>query len=107
MNNKGKLDLFLKKVMFYSELDEKFFFEWANAIVGAVNVNGCGDEIVLHLDMHEIDEWSLREIISLHERYKIDMRNLLVFDDGPLRGVLRNSRAYWHEQIYGGEGRKA
>lgn len=63
--------LICKRVMFYSEGDERTFFEFAKNIKGIRKIYGVGDEIRLSVSSR-LSDASLRDILGLFRRYKID-----------------------------------
>ena len=94
--------LICKKVYFYSEGDELIFFEWLKRIPAITNINGVGDEIQLSIDSNTtIDDQSLRELLAIFYRYKIDMMQLSQFRDKANEGwFYDNKSAYWHRGVF-------
>jgi len=49
------------------------FFEWLKNVDAIQSIKGVGDEIRLSLASSAVDDESLRELIALFARYKIDL----------------------------------
>ncbi len=73
-----KIRLICKKVKFYFEKDEESFFEWIKKIKSIDHISAAGDELYLYIKK-EISDDSLRDLIGLFCRYKIDMKQLQIF----------------------------
>ncbi len=65
--------LICKRVRFYSPEDETAFFGWLERITCISRVEGAGDEILLCVPRTRVSASSLRELIALFARYKLDM----------------------------------
>ena len=80
--------------------DEASFFGWLDRIP-AVRAYG-GRVRILSIDVDpNLDEASLHDLIAIFSRYRLDMKQLRVFD-GPAAGEwFRDPQKYWHEAIFG------
>ena len=76
------LKIEIYSLRFYSRLDEDAFFSRLNQIPGVVSVEG------------------MRELISLFQRYGIDMRQLRKLETGEFSSWMRNRSAYWFKSMY-------
>lgn len=76
------LKIEIYSLRFYSRLDEDAFFSRLNQIPGVVSVEG------------------MRELISLFQRYGIDMRQLRKLGTGEFSSWMRNRSAYWFKSMY-------
>jgi hypothetical protein len=85
--------LICKRVTFYSQGDELSFFEFARRIKGIRKVEGVGDEIHIHISAR-LSDASLRDILGLFHRYKIEMRQLRRFETLKNRDWFRNKRSF-------------
>ena len=92
--------LICKRVIFYSQGDEEAFFEFARRIKGVRKIDGVRDEIQIHVQARLSDK-SLRDILGLFQRYKIEMRQLSQFETDKNREWFRDSRKFWFKKIYG------
>ena len=61
---------------FYSRLDEEAFFSRLERTQGGVSVEEFLRRIIVSIDRSAVDEDSVRELISLFQRYEIDKRRL-------------------------------
>jgi len=61
---------------FYSRLDEEAFFSRLERTQGGVSVEEFLRRIIVSIDRSAVDEDSVRELISLFQRYGIDKRRL-------------------------------
>ena len=93
--------LICKRVTFYSPGDEFAFFEFARRIKGVREIEGVGDEIHIHVSAR-LSDTSLRDILGLFQRYKIEMRQLSQFETVKNREWFRDERKFWFKKIYGG-----
>lgn len=66
----------------YSRLDEDAFFSRLNQIPGVVSVEGFLRTINVSVDPSAVDDEGMRELISLFQRYGIDMRQLRKLETG-------------------------
>ena len=96
------LYLICKQVSFYSEGDEISFFKWLKEIEAIKDIKGIGDEIQLAIKNSNIDENSLRELIAIFYRYKIEMSQLKQFlNEGNEYWFKANDCAYWKKGVFG------
>lgn len=92
--------LVCKSVMFYSQGDERAFFESAKSIKGVRKIGGAGDEI--HISVaSRLSDASLRDILGLFRRYKIEMRQLSQFLTPRNSEWFRDERTFWFQKIFG------
>lgn len=55
----------------------------------------------LHIKVRkQISDVDLRELIALFHRYKVDMRPLAVFETSKNAAWFRDSRAFWHDEVF-------
>jgi hypothetical protein len=94
--------LVCKKVIFYSQADESAFFHFVREIKSIKKFSGVGDEI--HLDVSSrLSNESLRALLSLFYRYKIEMGQLRHFEKSQNTEWFRNQKMYWYKKVFGGE----
>ena len=91
--------LICKRVTFYSAGDERAFFEFAGSIKGIRKIDGVGEEIRILVSSRLSDE-SLRDILGLFQRYKIEMQQLSQFLTPKNREWFRNERKFWFRKIF-------
>lgn len=95
------LKLEIESLMFYSQLDEDAFFSRLSRTPGVVSVEGFLRKINIHVDPSVVDEYSVRELISLFQRYGIDMHQLRKLETEEFTAWMRNRSAYWYKSMYG------
>lgn len=95
-----ELTLIAKRVWYYSENDEAAFFEWLDKLACVKRYEGELDVLNIHVDKSKVDEHALRELLALFHRYRVDMKQLRVFDRDEFAGWFRDPRAYWHAAVF-------
>ena len=95
-----KVTLRAHRLSFFSQTDETAFFHWLGLLKDVAVGRGDGDTIFIDVHSNKIDDEQLRELIALFHRYRIDMRQLLVFENRSNKGWLRAKEAYWYEAVY-------
>lgn len=97
-----EIKLICKSVWFYSQLDEKYFFEWLQNIKAITRYDGIGDELYLYCKSSVISDQALRDILGLFYRYKVDMKQLAVFLNSKNKEwFFGNPKGYWHKRVFG------
>lgn len=95
-------ELVCKQVHFYSEGDEITFFEWLKKISAIENIKGVGDEIRLSIPSFDVDDESLRELIALFTRYKVELGQLSQFRNKSNEcWFYQNKKAFWRKGVFG------
>ena len=84
------------KLAYYSQLDEKHFFNWANEIPCVVSVEGG----VLHIDPADTEESNLRDLMALLFRYQLPMSKLSQLLNEKNKSWLLNENAYWYSKVF-------
>ena len=98
--SKKIVTLHAKRVTYFSPGDENAFFHWLALLKDVSRVSGHGDTLEIAVASVAIDDDQLRELIALFHRYRIDMRQLSVFENPQNQSWLRNKRAYWYDAMY-------
>jgi hypothetical protein len=92
--------LVLKCPVFYSPEDESHFFAWLTAIPGVRRVKGIGRG--LHVSVRsKLSQTSLRELLSLHNRYGLPMAALVVFCNESNEHWFKSRSNYCHSAVFG------
>jgi len=94
------LKLEIESLRFYSRLDEDAFFARLSKTSGVVSVEGFLRMINVSVDPSAVDEDAMRELISLFQRYGIDMRQLRELETEEFSSWMRNRSAYWFKSMY-------
>ncbi|WP_369040113.1 polymorphic toxin type 37 domain-containing protein [Stenotrophomonas maltophilia] len=94
------LKLEVESLRFYSRLDEDAFFSRLSKTSGVVSVEGFLRMINVSVDPSAVDEDAMRELISLFQRYGIDMRQLRELETEEFSSWMRNRSAYWFKSMY-------
>jgi len=93
--------LICKKVIFNSTPDKICFIDWLRKIKSITAVYGKGFELHLHFDSKNVTDSDLREIISLFDRYKINMKQLKVFLNEKNKNWFKDKKSFWYNRIFG------
>ena len=94
--------LICKGVRFYSRKDEDRFFEWINNIECIEKFDGVRDELYLYISSHDLHDNDLRDLIALFYRYKIDMKQLVIFLNFKNKEwFFESPKGYWHRRVFG------
>lgn len=88
-----------KGVMFYSQGDERSFFEFAESIKGVRKVEGVGDEIRIHV-LARLSDRSLRDLLALFRRYEIEMGQLRQFLTVRNRKWFGDAGKFWFKGVF-------
>ncbi len=87
---------------FYSQGDERRFFQGLNELDCISNVKGIGRGLVFDVRLSQLTKEKLRELIGLLWRYQIDLL--------PLRPLVEKNKKlswasephnYWHQNMFG------
>lgn len=100
MTTTSEVELKAQKVRYFSQLDEKLFFDWLKMLPCVSNVEGKGDTLLIRVLESKVDEYALRELLALFRRYGISMKQLKAFDRRPLGDWFRNKDAYWYKAVF-------
>jgi hypothetical protein len=90
-----------KRIRYYSENDESAFFEWLDKIGCVTRYEGQLDVLYIYVDGGKMDEYALRELLSLFRRYGVDMKQLVAFDSDEYAAWFRDPQKYWHRAVFG------
>jgi hypothetical protein len=96
-----QLILNAKRILYFSENDEAAFFEWLDKLSCVQRYEGELDVLHIHIDKTKVDEYELRELISLFRRYEVDLKQLRIFDRAEFESWFRDPCAYWHVPVFG------
>jgi hypothetical protein len=101
MSTAPTIELKAQRTVFFSKLDETSFFVWLKKLPCVSSFEGRGDILFIRVLESKMDEYALRELLALFWRYKIDMRQLAVFDKQAFAHWLHKRTAYWYEPVFG------
>jgi len=97
--------LTFRKVIFYSQGDERSFFESIGRIKAIKRVERRGDSLLLHVQKR-VSQDSLRELIAVFLRYRIPMRQLAQFLSESNCHWFADPRKIYHKRVFSGTHRK-
>ena len=89
-----------RHLAFLSHSDEAAFFHWLELLKDFASCRGVFDTIEIDIASNKLQDDQLRELIALFHRYRIDMRQLEIFENRSNKGWLRNKQAYWYEAMH-------
>ena len=85
---------------YYSQGDERAFFEWLKRIPCVTKLVGEGDELHIHVARSKVTLSSLRELIAAFRRYGVSMQQLAQLETATNRKWFRDPSAYWYRSIF-------
>lgn len=88
-------------VRFFSQGDERAFFEWLDKLPFVERYEGRGRTLYISINSLAVDEDGLREMLALCRRYGVGMRQLAMFDRDDFADWFRDKQAYWYKDIFG------
>jgi hypothetical protein len=86
---------------FYSPRDEEAFFHWLRSIPGVRRITGTPSGLQVSLRSSNLSEPALRELIALHWRYRLPMRDLRAFKTAKNATWFHEPAGYWFEAVFG------
>jgi len=89
------------KITFYSSADEVGFFAALNSIKAIKSIRGAGDTLILSVPTR-LSESSLRNLLGVFHRYKIDMAQLSPFKNSANQDWFYDPKAFWFKKVFGG-----
>ena len=85
---------------YYSQGDERAFFEWLERIPCVSKLDGEGEELHIHVTGSRVTQASLRELIAAFRRYGVSMPQLAQLETATNRKWFRDPAAYWYRSIF-------
>lgn len=101
MTTATTVELKAQATRFFSRLDEDAFFEWLKKLPCVSEFEGKGDTLFIRVLKSKVDEYALRELLALFQRYRIDMKQLSAFDKRGFADWFHSRKAYWYESVFG------
>ncbi|MFZ5560754.1 MAG: hypothetical protein ACOY41_04385 [Pseudomonadota bacterium] len=95
------MQLVIKEQQYFSLLDEDHFFSWLQRIAGVSGITGTPQGLAVTLEATQFTDESLHDLLALHARYHLDMRQLAQFETPENSRWFRNAEAFWHQQVFG------
>ena len=95
------IELRAQRTRFFSPLDEAAFFSWLGKLPCVSKVEGKGDTIFIRVRESKVNERALRELLALFRRYRVDVKQLGVFDRPEFADWFRKRNAYWYKSVFG------
>jgi len=92
-------DLIAHKIKFYSQRDERSFFERLKELESVIEFSGVGPDIIIRMRDNIIEE-DLREIIAIFFRYKVDMSQLRPFLNDENEEWFGNKKMFWYKNVF-------
>ena len=84
-------------IWYYSQLDEKSFFEWALEIPCVKSIEGG----FLHIRSKRLSEPDLRDLVAIMHRYQLPMDQLRQFCNPANEHWFKAKQMYWHQPVFG------
>jgi hypothetical protein len=86
---------------YYSQSDEDAFFGWLRSIPGVVGFVGTPEGLEVTLRSGNVGQGALRDLLALHYRYQLPMKDLAQFQTDNNSSWFPNPIAYWHLAVFG------
>jgi len=101
MTTAPTIELKAQGTRFFSRLDEGAFFTWLEKLPCISDVEGKGDTLFIRVLESKVDEYALRELLALFQRYGVGMRQLAVFNKREFAKWFHDRDAYWYKSVFG------
>ncbi|MBI2344449.1 hypothetical protein HYV10_00045 [Candidatus Dependentiae bacterium] len=93
--------LFCEGVKYYCKEDEDVFFEWIEKIKCIETFSYRWKFLYLHIPSGNIDDESLKELLSLFYRYNIKMSQLAEFlTKNNKKWFYDNKKSFWYKNVF-------
>ena len=86
---------------YYSQADESAFFAWLESIPGVTSVIGTPFGLEVTLRSKALSQTALRELLAIHYRYGLPMKDLAQFRTLGNSSWFENPSSYWHAMVFG------
>ena len=93
--------LLIHESTYYAQLDEDAFYRWLGAIAGVRKIEGTPNGLQVTFRSSTLSESALRDLVALHWRYRLPMRDLAQFQTAKNEAWFTSRDAYWHEGVFG------
>jgi hypothetical protein len=93
--------LLIHEGTYYSPLDEEAFHRWLGSISGVQKITGTPDGLLVSLRTRNLSEPALRDLIAIHWRYRLPMKDLREFKTEKNESWFCNPIGYWFEAVFG------
>ena len=93
-------ELIATGVKFFSQKDEKVFFEWLDSLDIVGQVRGNGRDIHIELKEEQITDDDLHNLIAIFIRYKITMAQLARFVNDDNKEWFAAPTMIWHNKVF-------
>lgn len=95
-----KITIFkLREPKFGSDFDEDAFFKWLQSISGVISVVGDSHGLDVKIDFSLFDDDSLKNMMVLHSRYKLDFGAIRAFLIENEEEWIFDKNTYWTKKI--------
>ena len=84
-------------ITYFSQLDERSFFSWAQEIPCVKSI-GRG---YLHIRSRVVSKADLWDLIAIMHRYRLPMAQLQQFLNERNRHWFADPKMYWHREVFG------
>ena len=86
---------------YFSPGDEAAFFSWLKSIPGVKGLRGTPGGLLVDLVSKRLSNSALRELIALHYRFALPMKDLQQFKTARNAAWFEDPAAYWHAFVFG------
>lgn len=88
------------RVEYFSQFDEAAFFEWLDKIKCISRYDGEGSVLYIYITKSLVDDYCLRDLLAIFNRYNIDMKQLIVFMTKKNKVWFSKPTMYWFDRVF-------
>ena len=94
------IEIEAENVRYFSKNDENIFFEWIKKIPCITDTKGRLSTLYLTVQMDVLDDYQMRDILALFQRYQIDMRTLKKIIKSDFLDWINDPIKFWHYDLF-------
>lgn len=94
------MDIEIALGCFYSQGDERRFFQGLKEIKAIKNIEGVGVNLIIGIEMRLLTKDALKELIALLWRYGIPLSPLYLLAERKKFAWLNDERGYWYKSLF-------
>jgi hypothetical protein len=100
MSSQNIIELEARSVVYYSQHDEKCFFDWLDRMGCVKGYAGKGETLFIAVDRDRVTSAELLDLLGFFYRYGISMSQLQVFDLPQFSDWFPKRGTYWHYRVF-------
>ena len=100
MARQSRLRLAIRGPVYYSQRDEKAFYDWLRSITCVAEVGGRLRDVHITLKRRPSDS-DLWDLLALLFRYRMNMKSLAAFRTTRNAKWFDDPKKFWHAKVFG------